>query len=60
MAVCEHAANVAPEELDGAPGLTRVVVHVDASMLSGEEDRPPPAAGQRPTRKSITSPSWTG
>jgi len=38
VAVCEHAAGVAPEELEGAPGRTRVVVHVDASLLSGAEE----------------------
>ncbi len=30
VAVCEHATGVAASDLEGAPGRTRVVVHVDA------------------------------
>ncbi len=38
VAVCERAAGVAASELEGAPGRTRVVVHVDASLLSGKAE----------------------
>ncbi|MBJ7601770.1 MAG: DUF222 domain-containing protein, partial [Candidatus Dormibacteraeota bacterium] len=38
VAVCEHAAGVAASELEGAPGRTRVVVHVYASLLSGKAE----------------------
>jgi len=38
VAVCEHATGVAPADLEGAPGRTRMVVHVDASLLSGKQE----------------------